>query len=1090
MTFIIEHLDRGDNLLSATNELRVKQNPGFGEFDSIALALASISGSSDTNRFVIKVFPGIYIEPELDFAAKPYVSLVGSSIQSVVIKPAGSHNIMKLGVYNEVSYCWLEDSAIGYAAVRVDDSGNYSQLHKVTFNNCYTGIYITSDTQDTYFYGEYIDFNGSFLHSVKVESSNGFTAFANLENYYVYPTDIGMATEGLYVTGTSTQVYVNSCGFTGAGVGTGVYVDNGADLNISDVYIGNFNDGIINGNVGSGVLLDLISVAFKNNANLDLQILQPTTTGAFTGTSSHQLIDNQAPAFSWSFLDTVDGEMEISNKLSITFDDGTHTDLSTILTEGGTMGVIEGGLISDYNGTLDLLVAEGFGYLDNNSILHRYDWVDTILTLSADTTHHIYLNSNGILDAYLVTPSSLSNSIYLGKVRTGATTIDFIDTSKMNAHHIGNALSTFNRVALGNIYASGSSISEGTALKLNVTSGLYFRSENVYAPQGGTDITFTQYNKNGSSTFVTTVTDTVNNTQYNNGNTLSSLTSNYYTKHSLYVIGDAAHGNEKYLLVLGQAEYSTLLLAQAGAIPTPPTYFDRGVVLIGIIYIQKGASNIALIEDARPIIGFKPITTAGISDHGSLSGLGNNDHPQYLLASGVAPMAGDLDLGGNNLTNINLVDGVDVSAHASRHLPNGSDPLTTAAPTTNLGGSSTNAVGIQNNLSRSDHSHAIDIANTTTTGLLTSTDWNTFNNKQSALVSGTNIKTIEGQSLLGSGNINLTSTDVGLGNVVNLDTSTTSNITDSTNKRFVTDANLIVIGNTSGTNTGNQTSIVGISGTKAEFDAACTDGNFLYTGDITQYTDELAQDAVGAMVDSTLVYVDATPLLTRAAITGDVSIPQASNTSTIGTNVVTNAKLAQAPTLTIKGNSTAGTSNPQDLTVASVKTMLGLGGKNEVFFAPSDMTLTAVTVPTAAAATQVIQSSVTGIVAVNFSGTADQNANLNFRVPTDYLSGGRFKVLFSASATSGTNFVLAPIVSIKSLAASLATITETLTPQTIQAGTINLLQETGFFTPATSFTAGQFVSLRVTRPASTNASDNYTSALFVNGVIFEYDSSK
>jgi len=38
-------------------------------------------------------------------------------------------------------------------------------------------------------------------------------------------------------------------------------------------------------------------------------------------------------------------------------------------------------------------------------------------------------------------------------------------------------------------------------------------------------------------------------------------------------------------------------------------------------------------------------------------------------------------------------------------------------------------------------------------GALTSTDWTTFNNKQAALVSGTNIKTINGASILGSGNI-------------------------------------------------------------------------------------------------------------------------------------------------------------------------------------------------------------------------------------------------------------------------------------------------------------------------------------------------
>jgi hypothetical protein len=58
-------------------------------------------------------------------------------------------------------------------------------------------------------------------------------------------------------------------------------------------------------------------------------------------------------------------------------------------------------------------------------------------------------------------------------------------------------------------------------------------------------------------------------------------------------------------------------------------------------------------------------------------------------------------------------------------------------------------------------------ATTSADGYLSSTDWNTFNGKQAALVSGTNIKTIEGQSLVGSGNIDLTKSDVGLGNVDN-----------------------------------------------------------------------------------------------------------------------------------------------------------------------------------------------------------------------------------------------------------------------------------------------------------------------------------
>jgi len=48
------------------------------------------------------------------------------------------------------------------------------------------------------------------------------------------------------------------------------------------------------------------------------------------------------------------------------------------------------------------------------------------------------------------------------------------------------------------------------------------------------------------------------------------------------------------------------------------------------------------------------------------------------------------------------------------------------------------------------------------------------------------------------------------------------------------------------------------------------------------------------------------------------------STGKIAANAVTNAKLAQMATLTLKGNSTGGTADPQDLSVAAVNTMLGV----------------------------------------------------------------------------------------------------------------------------------------------------------------------
>lgn len=86
--------------------------------------------------------------------------------------------------------------------------------------------------------------------------------------------------------------------------------------------------------------------------------------------------------------------------------------------------------------------------------------------------------------------------------------------------------------------------------------------------------------------------------------------------------------------------------------------------------------------------------------------------------------------------------------------------------------------------------------------------------------------------------------------------------------------------------------------------------------------DEVAQDAVGAMVDATLVYIDGTPVLKRAPIGGDIDIPDGSNTAAIGVNKVVNNMLAQVATSTIKGRATAGVGNVEDLTGTQVTALL------------------------------------------------------------------------------------------------------------------------------------------------------------------------
>lgn len=107
-------------------------------------------------------------------------------------------------------------------------------------------------------------------------------------------------------------------------------------------------------------------------------------------------------------------------------------------------------------------------------------------------------------------------------------------------------------------------------------------------------------------------------------------------------------------------EYTDFLIPREFNIDSTTGFLIAAVVVKKATTWSFGSTkDLRGINDAIAVAGG---TGTGITDHGSLTGLADDDHSQYLLEDGTRAMSGQLDMGAQIITNVGTVDGVDISA--------------------------------------------------------------------------------------------------------------------------------------------------------------------------------------------------------------------------------------------------------------------------------------------------------------------------------------------------------------------------------------------------------------------------------------------
>ena len=725
-----------DARISTNQKITVKLNAGEGQFSDIQAAIDSITDASTTKPYQVNVGPGVYQISD-SIQMKPYIHVRGERKATVI------------EVTDETKPCIIEASACSLSQVTLRGSGVdgtdvalIESMGQSTIGEPFNlDIIDIGDCHTIYKCNAGVgEFSIIFINNLSITSTkitNGFivespaTTGLVISNLTASLTSVDQALENfISVSGVGSNLSLSNVlvGLNGAASGDCfVKIQDGASIRMQSIGVQGFEQGLCIPNVGSGPHLDITGFS-SDSTVVDVEIENPNTTGFVNGAFKETSINSDTDiSITYSNPDNTD------NVGFVVFGDilqGKNQDqivnLTKLTRRSATLGLIEGGTLSKNATDLDLDIAPGRAFLDDaDGVVQEIFWDSSTITLDPDTSNYITVNANSIPQAEPNLPDNTEDRVILGRVATNNDRIVLVEDTALTSEHHGNNVEEFLRKGLGALFISGGNVSENavTDRAFDVTQSEYYFGTTFFKPLASTATVFGRVYRDGIGGFKGDPLQTqLPNNLYDDGSgTLASIPSGEFVKNTIFITPQGS-GTFSYSVLIGQNTFASLGEVQDAPVPNlPPQIVDASVAIAHVI-LQEGEINIVDVLDVRPRLGFSSASSASVSDHGSLLGLSDDDHIQYFRADGGRTMTGNINVGGNNIVNVVLIDGVDVSDHSARHLPNGADPLDTAASNSTLDGDSVNGEGNSNSFARSNHTHKINEATDSVSGLMSASD--------------------------------------------------------------------------------------------------------------------------------------------------------------------------------------------------------------------------------------------------------------------------------------------------------------------------------------------------------------------------------